>query len=202
MRPAGMDPIVTSKKTMGFFGLGGLRCHSTATVGVAAAAAAATTTLLLLLFVAAPPEAIAARERGRYTREDESGREKRAGGTTQMTVLEDGWRHNPKLGLCLTWARLGQLGRPIAVALGNHVLGCGLTWARVANLVGGPIAIAFGNLELGSSSTCTWVDQIGGSIEIPLDNTWIGFNLGWVSQFGWKSFAIALGNPKLGLGSP
>lgn len=133
MRPAGMDPIVTSKKTMGFFGLGGLRCHSTATVGVAAAAAAATTTLLLLLFVAAPPEAIAAREsEGGYTREDESGREKRAGGTTQMTVLEDGWSHNPKLGLGLTWARLGQFGRPIAVALGNHVLGLGLTSARVS----------------------------------------------------------------------
>lgn len=55
MRPAGMDPMVTSKKTMGFLGLGGLRCHSDATAGAAEA-----TTTLLLVVEAAPPEAIAA----------------------------------------------------------------------------------------------------------------------------------------------
>ena len=30
MRPAGMDPMVTSKNTTGFFGFGGRWCHSTA----------------------------------------------------------------------------------------------------------------------------------------------------------------------------
>ena len=29
IRPAGMVPIVTSKKTIGFLGFGGLKCHST-----------------------------------------------------------------------------------------------------------------------------------------------------------------------------
>jgi hypothetical protein len=29
MRPAGMDPMVTSKNTTGFFGFGGRWCHST-----------------------------------------------------------------------------------------------------------------------------------------------------------------------------
>lgn len=29
MRPAGMDPMVTSKNTTGFFGFGGRRCQST-----------------------------------------------------------------------------------------------------------------------------------------------------------------------------
>jgi hypothetical protein len=29
MRPAGMLPIVMSKKTIGFFGFGGRTCHST-----------------------------------------------------------------------------------------------------------------------------------------------------------------------------
>ena len=29
IRPAGMVPMVTSKKTIGFFGFGGLKCHST-----------------------------------------------------------------------------------------------------------------------------------------------------------------------------
>ena len=35
MRPAGMDPMVTSKNTTGFLGFGGRWCHSTDDAGVA-----------------------------------------------------------------------------------------------------------------------------------------------------------------------
>jgi len=55
MRPAGMDPMVTSKNTTGFFGFGGRWCHSTA-VAVADGGVGPAE-------MAAPPDAIAVLDR-------------------------------------------------------------------------------------------------------------------------------------------
>nr|GMD71923.1 hypothetical protein Iba_chr12fCG3580 [Ipomoea batatas] len=56
IRPAGMFPMVMSKKTTGFFGTCGLRCHSTPAPSAAAAAPPPA-------FPAPPPDAISSQPR-------------------------------------------------------------------------------------------------------------------------------------------